>query len=226
MQCDNQLNLQLPEGAMLNLIPAGVGVRFMAFVVDFIIRITLFIVLALVAGQMGEFGEGLMLLTWFLLEWFYPVFFELYRGSTPGKKLYKLEVVQDNGLPVSASSSLVRNLFRAIDFLPVGYMFGFICTLCNIKFQRIGDLVAGTLVVYEAENKVYKNIEDDRQLQINLPLTPEQQSALLNYIERFDSFSGQRADELAAILEKYLPKSHYDAKETLKILAAQLTGKQ
>src|SRR5438874_1705011 len=69
-------------------------------------------------------------------------------GATPGKKAMGLQVVMDSGLPVTPAASLVRNLMRAADFMPAGYAFGFACMLLRADFKRIGDLAAGTLVVY------------------------------------------------------------------------------
>lgn len=85
----------------------------------------------------------------FLLEWFYPIIFEVYRqGQTPGKKVMAIKVLQDNGIPVGWPTSLIRNLLRAVDFLPMMYGFGVVSMLIARNFRRLGDLAAGTLVVY------------------------------------------------------------------------------
>ena len=90
-----------------------------------------------------------MLLATFLLSWFYPVFFEVWwNGQTPGKRATDLKVVCDDGTPVSFSKSIVRNFLRAADMLPTGYAVGLICCLIDPSFRRLGDLAAGTLVVY------------------------------------------------------------------------------
>lgn len=224
MPFNNELQVALPEGASLSLTPAGVGVRFMAFATDFLIRAVCFSSLAILANFLGDFGSGLMLITWFMLEWFYPVFFEVYRGATPGKKIYKIKVVQENGLNVSFSASLIRNLFRAIDFLPFGYFAGVVTLLLNKKFQRIGDLVAATLVVYEPVNKKFQAKPDSRELNIKVTLTLEQQRAILNFNERMNTFSEARINEMAELISDYFPESEYTPKEKIEILASQLMG--
>ena len=93
-------------------------------------------------------GQGLMLLGFFLLEWFYPVFFELRSGATPGKRAMGLRVVHDDGTPVGAVASVIRNLLRVADFLPLFYAAGLVSCLVDRDFRRLGDLAAGTLVVH------------------------------------------------------------------------------
>lgn len=224
MTHSNDLQVALPEGATLSLTPAGIGVRFMAFAIDFLVKIVCFIAIALTIGNLGDFGEGFLLITLFVLEWLYPVIFEVISGATPGKKIYKIKVVQDNGLSLSFSSSLIRNLFRAIDFLPFAYVAGATTLLLNKKFQRIGDIVAGTLVVYEAADVKYQAKSDTRELHINIPLTLEQQRAILNFNERMDTFSEARANEMAELIAEHFPDNDYSPREKIQILASQLAG--
>ena len=92
------------------------------------------------------------MLLWFVISFgviaFYDIFFEVFRsGQTPGKRLNGLRVVRVEGHPVTFLSSAVRNILRPIDFLPSGYLLGAIVILSTHKNQRIGDVVAGTLVV-------------------------------------------------------------------------------
>ena len=115
-------------------------VRGMAWFIDFAIRAVCYIILAVVMGLMGGLGTSLTLIGLFIIEWFYPVFFEVHNGMTPGKKVMGLQVVHDDGTPVSWSSSLIRNLIRYIDFLPLLNMTGFITMLLSPRFKRLGDL--------------------------------------------------------------------------------------
>ncbi len=225
MPFDNQIKVALPEGAEIELTPAGLGIRVMAFAVDMLIRIVCFIAIALLVGQLGQFGSGILLLSWFLLEWFYPVIFEVFLGATPGKRIYKIKVVQDNGLNISFAGSLTRNLFRAIDFLPFAYIFGAVTLVLNQKFQRLGDIVAGTLVIYEPENRFYNTSSDDRNIKITVPLTLKEQGAILSFNERMESFTTERADELAHLIADIFPDSDLSDREKIQILAAQIIGK-
>ena len=78
----------------------------------------------------------------------YPIWFEVKRdGATPGKRVMGIRVVQRNGAPVGWGPSVLRNLLRTADFLPVGYGFGLLSILFSGSFRRLGDLAAGTVVI-------------------------------------------------------------------------------
>src|SRR5690606_22433001 len=110
---DTRLSLETPEGATLSLIPAGPGVRVVAFCIDFIIKSGVSLLAFIVFALLGHMGLGLALIIAFLLEWFYPVYFEVWQqGVTPGKKSLGLRVVNDDGTPITFGASLLRNLLR------------------------------------------------------------------------------------------------------------------
>src|SRR5688572_3848781 len=114
--------VETPEGIFIDLRPAGITARCYAFILDLLIRVALLIVLAVVLQSMAGIGTAAYLICWFLLEWFYPVAFELAAsGATPGKRALQLQTVMDTGLPITPAASVTRNLLRAADFLPVGY---------------------------------------------------------------------------------------------------------
>jgi uncharacterized RDD family membrane protein YckC len=82
----------------------------------------------------------------------YFILFELlWSGQSPGKRMVGIRVVKSGGFALSVTDSLLRNLLRAVDFLPVGYGVGLVSLLTTRSCQRIGDLVAGTLVVYQEQ---------------------------------------------------------------------------
>src|SRR5947209_19253285 len=86
----------------------------------------------------------------FALITFYDIFFEGFQsGRTPGKRLNGLRVVRVEGHPVNFLTSAVRNVIRPVDFLPTAYLLGAVVILATRKNQRIGDVIAGTLVVRE-----------------------------------------------------------------------------
>lgn len=152
MILDTRLSLETPEGAALPLAPAGLGVRIMAFLIDMLIKSVAIIIVFTLLGIFGGMGMGIALILTFLLEWFYPVYFEVWhQGRTPGKKNLNIRVINDDGTPVTFGASLLRNLLRVVDFLPLVYLTGIITSLFNARFKRLGDLVAGTLVVYDAD---------------------------------------------------------------------------
>ena len=146
---DTRYAAETPEGIALWLRPAGVVPRFYAYLIDAAIKFFFFSISLLLLALLGTFGQGLALVLLFLLEWLYPVAFELSAGAaTPGKRMVGLTVVLDSGLPITPAASLTRNLLRAADFLPSFYAFGLLSMLFRHDFKRLGDLAAGTLVVH------------------------------------------------------------------------------
>lgn len=159
---DNVATHPTPEGLMLTLVPAGLIPRCSAWLIDFAIRLVVFLIVYLIGSIFGETGYGLIAIGFFLIYWGYSVFFEVYRdGMTPGKKSQGIYVCHDDGTPITLQASLIRNLLRVADFLPVGFMAGILAMMFNRQSQRLGDMVAGTLVVYREQQgmaKLYQSI--------------------------------------------------------------------
>ena len=150
---DDQHHITTPEGVPLVLDLAGPLPRALAYFTDLLIRAVIYLAAAFVFGMIGGAGTGLLLILVFVLEWFYPVWFEVMRnGQTPGKKAFGMAVVHEDGTPVDIQASLVRNLLRTVDLFPLLYLTGFITMLLDSRFRRLGDLAAGTLVVYAANS--------------------------------------------------------------------------
>ncbi|MFZ5558157.1 MAG: RDD family protein [Pseudomonadota bacterium] len=198
---DSIRDVETPEGVHLMLRPAGPVPRFYAWVIDFLIRAAAYLVLAIFLPQLGGFGQGLFLILLFLMEWFYPVLFEVYReGMTPGKRAMRLAVIRDDGSPVNWSASITRNLLRFADFLPFGYGLGLASMLISTEFKRLGDLAAGTLVVHQGEPPRAGELTDGARRPPPAPLTVEEQRAVVGFAERADTLTPERAQELAEIL--------------------------
>ncbi len=191
---------ETPEGVLLEMKIAGPVVRACAWMIDALIRIVGYLGLAVLLSFFGGVGVAVMLIGFFLIEWFYPVLFEVHDGATPGKRAMGIWVIHDNGTPVSWSSSLVRNLLRAADFMPVLYGFGLAATLIHPECKRLGDLAAGTLVVYRERPPKRIAPPDVEPLPPPQPLGTEEQLALVQYAERRELLSGDRSLELADIL--------------------------
>jgi uncharacterized RDD family membrane protein YckC len=134
---------------------AGAASRFVSALVDILIQSVLLVCVAVVLGIVGSAalgGGGIAVLLWFVISFlviaFYDIFFEVFRsGQTPGKRMNGLRVVRVEGHPVTFLSSAIRNILRPIDFLPSAYLLGAVVILSTHKNQRIGDVIAGTLVV-------------------------------------------------------------------------------
>lgn len=193
--------IETPEGVELRLRVAGPVVRSMAWVIDLLIRIVVYIVLFKVLSLFGKLGLGIFLVGVFLVEWFYPVVFEVYRhGATPGKRAMGLRVVNDDGVPVGWSAAMIRNLLRFVDFLPVLYGFGLLSMLLNPDFKRLGDIAAGTLVVYRDASKRTGSVPVIRAQPAYFPLNLTEQRAIISFAERAHELPPERNVELASIV--------------------------
>jgi uncharacterized RDD family membrane protein YckC len=198
---DTRYAAETPEGISLALRPAGVVPRFYAYVVDLGVRFVVFIGALIVLAQLGRFGAGLALLVLFLLEWLYPVVFELGPGAaTPGKRMVGLAVVMDSGLPVTPAASLTRNLLRAADLLPSFYALGALAMLWRHDFKRIGDIAAGTLVVHVERAGARTAAPPPAPARAPaVPLPAAAQAAIVAWAGRVPGLTEARADELAEI---------------------------
>ncbi len=221
---DNRLNIETPEGVEFHRTPAGPLARLMAASIDLGIRIVVYIALSTTLFTFGNVGTGLLLIAMFCIEWGYPIAFEMYAsGATPGKKAMNLQVLHTDGTPVGWHASIIRNLLRIADFLPLGYAFGIVSMAATSHFQRLGDLAAGTVVCY-AENTRSTAQAQARALQIPRvepvliaeTLTSEEQAAIVSFAERSRFLGPERSQEVAAIIE---PLSGTDSgKENLSFL--------
>lgn len=153
---DTLQSVELAEGVTIRLRMAGPLPRAGAYIVDLFIRMAILAVATFLVGLAGiaiggKVAQGLILLSWFLLDWVYPVIFEAgKRGATPGKRAAGLRVVQATGSPITFGQAVVRNFLRFIDGMPLfTYAFGITSCLATKRFQRLGDLAAGTVVIYD-----------------------------------------------------------------------------
>lgn len=138
---------------------AGAGSRLAAFTVDFTLQIIACFILMIVIlfgiydyrfatlANVEGFALGVLIISWFLVYFCYFIVCEMtLNGQSAGKKIFGLRVIRDNGQPLGLSQSLIRNLFRAVlDIFYVGLFF----ILFSPKHKRIGDMVAGTVVIAE-----------------------------------------------------------------------------
>jgi uncharacterized RDD family membrane protein YckC len=148
------LTIETPEHVPIALEPAGAGSRFLAVLVD--AAITMGLSLAIVWGTAKLLPRGvveaLFVTTSFVLTWGWHLWFETRgRGQTPGKRMLSLRVIDARGLPVSLHQSLARNIVRTVDFLPAFYGIGAVISLLDGRRRRLGDIVASTLVIREAQ---------------------------------------------------------------------------
>ncbi len=224
---DTSFRLETPEGAEVEIRPAGPLARGLAYGIDEIIRWTIMTGAGTVLGSAGAFGFGLFAILVFATWWLYGVLFEvLNQGMTPGKRMLSLQVIHDDGTPVRLPASMMRNLLLVVDFLPLLYAAAVITMMLNDRFRRIGDLAAGTLVVYRKEKVLDHTARVEGQRASPVPLTLEEQQALVAFAERSESFSDARNGELAAMLSPLLQCSEQDAVAEVLKVANGITGNQ
>lgn len=158
---DDELIIETPERVEIHYVLANIGNRFLAAGIDHLIQTVTGILIIVIAGSVSEWrvfssmdgwAAAITVLLIFSLYWGYFVIFEtIWSGQTPGKRLMKLRVVREDGRPVRFFEVFVRNLLRlAIDFQPFpSYAIGVMSIIFSARSKRIGDFVAGTVVIKE-----------------------------------------------------------------------------
>lgn len=221
---DTLHSVHTPEGIDLHLRTAGLVPRSLAWLIDGLIRAVIYVAISLAFMPFGGIGMGLFLLFTFFVEWFYPVLFEVLRdGCTPGKSIYNIKVIHDDGTPVGWNASLIRNLLRIVDFLPFVYGFGIISMMLNRDFKRLGDLAAGTLVIYKESTSKKIDMDNTQLIRPSRPLKLEEQQAIIAFAQRSHDLTDERALELA-LLTGPLVENTPDPVATLKGMAVWLNG--
>jgi uncharacterized RDD family membrane protein YckC len=214
---------ETPEGVALEITCAGFYARGIAWFFDALIQGAMIFFMAMVLPNLGNFGLGLFFIGLFLLHWLYPVFFEMYmQGQTPGKKMMGIQVLLVDGTMVNWGASLLRNLLRTVDFLPFFYGLGVTTMLLSKDFRRLGDLAANTIVVYKRVLKQKSTIASVQPCAPRLALTAREQQTIVNYAERLQDFSPERAEELAALATPLLDEP--DKKHQTPLTSERLLG--
>lgn len=146
-----RLEVETPEQVILDYELAGFGSRLLAGLCDAAILITTSILFFLIVGSTAgrsPYGIAFSWLVTVALFWGYFALFEgLYLGQTPGKKWMGIRVIRDTGHPIGMSEAALRNLLRAADALPPPFLLGLAMIALHPRAKRLGDLVAGTVVV-------------------------------------------------------------------------------
>ncbi len=221
MESLDRLDIDTPEQISLELPLAGIGSRFLALTLDSLIQFGVVIVLTIMgwivsmsytelSGAADKFfsetvGTIVLILVPFCLYWGYFAFFEiLWQGRTPGKRVAGLRVIHQTGRPMTAIECIGRNLIRAIDMQPLSiYAVGLICMMCNKQNRRVGDFVAGTIVVHD---KALDSVSPTwGAVPASNPVQPE--------LRKLSS------DELV-LIETYLNR-RYDLDPTVRLMTAQ-----
>lgn len=224
---DTVRHLETPEGVVLELPVAGPLPRGLAWALDLALRGVVYGMAGSLLGMLGDTGMGLLMLCAFALEWLYPVAFELGRGGvTPGKAAMGLAVVMADGTPVTPAASLLRNLLRAADLLPMGYLVGVLCMLVDPGFRRLGDLAAGTVVIHRERSRTPAALPHAAAIPVPVALTADEQRAVVDFAARSSTWSEERQVELAEILLPLVGGVPSAAAGRLKGMARWLQGER
>ncbi len=168
-QIDTTIQVVTPENIAFRYQVAGPFPRLLAYILDLVIRIAVLWVgafaLMLTTEALGVpgLGQGALFTLAFVLIFFYGGVFEaLWNGQTPGKRAMRIRVVSDDGQPINASQAILRNVLRAIDSQPIiFYQVGLVAAVFNDRFQRLGDLASGTMVVVDEPSWFFGMIRVD-----------------------------------------------------------------
>jgi uncharacterized RDD family membrane protein YckC len=233
-QLDSTIEIVTPENIAFHYRVAGPFRRWPAYLIDLGIRFAALMLLSFLMSLFAGFGGGalavaVMLISWFVLEWFYGGFFETYmNGQTPGKWVMGIRVVTVEGQPINGLQAVMRNILRVVDTAPLlslemfgipaplyvvpTFMVGLVTMAFNRRFQRLGDLVCGTIVVIEERHWLtgVAKLEDRRAAQLAEFLPTDYQVSrslartLATYVERRRFFSPSRRREVARHLAEPL----------------------
>ncbi len=225
-QLDTTIEIVTPENISFRYEIVGPFRRLPAFALDLSIRfiaifITFFII-SLLGFVVGPGAFAILLIAWFVLEWFYGALFETYfNGQTPGKRIMGIRVVSTSGHPITGLQAVMRNILRGVDMMPLvpatildqdviylvvpTFFLGFISQTLNSRFQRIGDIVCGTMVVVDERRRrrTFTNELDPQHMQIleSIPgsfvVNQQLQRALATYVERRGRMALPRRREIA-----------------------------
>ena len=234
---DATLDVETPEQVVVSYTLAGIGTRGAAAMIDllimFVLTGTLWYIVASLSrlnpalrgiGNRG-WANAIMILGQFLILWGYFVAFEaIWDGQTPGKRIVGLRVVRNGGGGVDIGASAARNLIRFVDFLPFGYFVGMVSVIANQRNQRLGDLVAGTIVVRErllrhARPRATASAPEDDGPVILATLDDERFALLDRFVTREATLDdASRARLAAALVARLGAEVRTDAVAALRIL--------
>ncbi|MBN1977042.1 MAG: RDD family protein [Anaerolineae bacterium] len=242
---DYHLSIDTPENVIFDYNVSGIGSRFLAALVDTLIIIILQIIVLLAA--ILAMTPSINLASWdstvpawvfavlglisFALLWGYYIFFEvLWNGQSPGKRWIGLRVIRTDGTPITFTESTIRNLVRLVDFLPAYYGIGVVTMFIDAQSRRLGDLAAGTLVVYDrpivtleslqAKPKWSEKTQTPTTTDIDLPierLTDRDIQMVEDFLDRQYEFAkspNTRAAVAHRIAQALLRRMEVDAEQT------------
>jgi len=224
---DTSVAIETPEHIVFSYRVAGPARRVLAYLLDMLLCygvlfvLALFVFIAALGGSMGDvkgasskLGTGVVLILVFAAQWGYFVAWEALRGASPGKMACGLRVVTTTGRPIGFAAAALRNVLRAADALPTGYAVGLGAMALSSRFQRLGDLVAGTMVIVPERPRAATVIRvfpppqphELEDLPDDVRLDADERTAIEMFLRRRGTLGVARERELAEILAEPLAK--------------------
>jgi len=251
---DTDVAIETPEHIVFRYRVAGPSRRFLAFLLDLLVCygslavIAVIVLLAALGGgsitgateSLAGAGAGLILLLLFAVQWLYFAVLEGWRGRTPGKAALGLRVVTTTGRPIGYRAAALRNVLRAADALPLQDLAGLLSVAglasmaATPRFQRLGDLVAGTMVVVADRAGAAAPIvlwpppqpHELAQLPGEVALDSDERQAIEMFLRRRTRLGAAREFELAGMIAPLLaaragfrPTDPRSASDPARILA-------
>ncbi|MCL2723120.1 MAG: RDD family protein [Polyangiaceae bacterium] len=220
---DTNVAVESPEHIVFDYRVAGPARRSFAHVIDLFLcygavtLLVLVIAFAFMGGRTpsmsmfaAKVGFSLVLLALFAAQWIYFAAWEAVLGRTPGKMLLSLRVVTTEGRPIGIKAAALRNLLRAADLLPTAYVVGVVCMAATTRFQRLGDLVAATMVVVPARATKATALalvppaapDELASLPDEISLDEDERSSIELFLRRRHALGRTREQELAAMIAR------------------------
>lgn len=224
MRSGESMAIVSPESVSIEYELAGAGSRFIACFWDTLIQFVLMVASVILLGSVSHWdlnfvspgninpfrsvaGALLVLYVSLVFSGYYIFFETVWNGQTPGKRLVGLRVRRDGGYGIGFTEAVVRNLLRIIDFLPSSYALGCVVMMMNARGKRIGDYVAGTVVVKERRRPRTKEetmeppvigVSTDPSLSAAvLRLSGQEVAVIREFLQRGPSLAPERADPIA-----------------------------
>jgi uncharacterized RDD family membrane protein YckC len=223
---DTDAIVEAPEHIVFRYVVAGPGRRAVAQLIDLcvcyggLLFLSIFVMLAFAGfeaiagwkspffGSFADAGVGVILVIAFAAQWLYSFLWEGFTGRSPGKIALGLRVVMVSGQPIGFGAAALRNVLRAADILPATYLVGVVAMALNRRFQRIGDLVAGTMVIVAGRPSKAGPLmlwppPERVELAVlppEVPLDFDERQAIELFLRRRAALGPARAHELASIM--------------------------
>jgi uncharacterized RDD family membrane protein YckC len=206
MQYLKRVKSRTPESVELEFTLAGIGSRALALLIDYMLWMVILTVLLTAFAFLyylfsridgaAKWIISIQALIFFVVYIGYFIFFEtLWQGQTPGKRYVKIRVIRDDGRNAGLQQAIMRSLLRTVDDL---LSLGLILILFTKQEKRLGDLVAGTIVIQEAQNSNHEIVIDPAAQELAdaltktgrmAALTPDDFATVRRYLQRYPTLS-------------------------------------